>query len=91
MANWSEIHVRADQPWSPLLRRRRRGAGGCAVRHERLFAQSGEAKPGASAVGPGTHTSFAALKQIEAGVLRVGYAETGPAEFPVIAVPTVTL
>ena len=27
---------------------------------------------------PGTHTSFGALKQIDAGVLHVGYAEAGP-------------
>jgi pimeloyl-ACP methyl ester carboxylesterase len=32
------------------------------------------------AVKPGTHTSFAAMKQIEAGVLKVGYAEAGPAD-----------
>jgi pimeloyl-ACP methyl ester carboxylesterase len=31
------------------------------------------------AIKPGTNTSFGALKQIEAGVLNVGYAETGPA------------
>jgi len=49
-----------------------------------LFAQSGEAKPGAGAVRPGTHTSFAALKQIEAGVLSVGYAEAGPADGPAV-------
>jgi len=49
-----------------------------------LFAQSGDAKPGAGAVRPGAHTSFAALKQIEAGVLDVGYAETGPADGPVV-------
>jgi pimeloyl-ACP methyl ester carboxylesterase len=29
-------------------------------------------------VKPGTHTSYASLKQIDAGVLNVGYAETGP-------------
>jgi pimeloyl-ACP methyl ester carboxylesterase len=43
------------------------------------FAQSGAGKP-----GPGAHTSFAALKQIEAGVLNVGYAEAGPADGPVV-------
>src|SRR5262245_37351023 len=32
--------------------------------------------PGAK---PGTHTSFAPLKQIDAGLLNVGYAEAGPA------------
>ena len=40
-----------------------------------VFAQSSGGKP-----GPGAHTSFAALKQIEAGVLNVGYAEAGPAD-----------
>jgi len=30
------------------------------------------------AVKPGTHTSFASLKQIDAGVLSVGFVETGP-------------
>ncbi|MGZ5225749.1 MAG: alpha/beta fold hydrolase, partial [Burkholderiales bacterium] len=29
-------------------------------------------------IKPGTHTSFASLKQIDAGVLNVGYAEDGP-------------
>src|SRR5581483_3667681 len=32
----------------------------------------------------GTHTSFAALKQIDAGDLSVGYAEDGPADGPVV-------
>jgi pimeloyl-ACP methyl ester carboxylesterase len=33
-------------------------------------------------VKPGTHTSFASLKQINAGLLNVGYAEDGPADGP---------
>lgn len=33
-------------------------------------------------IKPGTNTSFAALKQIDAGLLRVGYAEAGPADGP---------
>ena len=33
-------------------------------------------------VKPGTNTSFGALKQIDAGVLNVGYAEAGPADGP---------
>ena len=49
-----------------------------------LFAQSGDAKPGAGAIKPGAHTSFAALKQIEAGVLTIGYAEAGPADGPAV-------
>lgn len=32
----------------------------------------------------GTNTSFAAIKQIDAGVLNVGYAETGPEHGPVV-------
>ncbi len=35
-------------------------------------------------VKPGTNTSFAMLKQIDAGVLNVGYAEAGPADGPVV-------
>src|SRR5436190_6859026 len=31
---------------------------------------------------PGTHTSFAALKQIDAGVLNIGYAQDGPSDGP---------
>jgi pimeloyl-ACP methyl ester carboxylesterase len=49
-----------------------------------VFAQSGGAKPGAGEIRPGAHTSFAALKQIEAGVLTIGYAEAGPADGPVV-------
>jgi len=36
------------------------------------------------AVKPGTHTSFGPLKQIDAGLLNVGYAEAGPADGPPI-------
>ncbi len=32
------------------------------------------------AIKPGTNTSFGPLRQIDAGVLNVGYAEAGPAE-----------
>jgi len=33
---------------------------------------------------PGTHTSFASIKQINAGLLNVGYAEDGPADAPAV-------
>jgi pimeloyl-ACP methyl ester carboxylesterase len=36
------------------------------------------------AVKPGAHTAFASLKQIDAGLLNVGYAEAGPADGPVV-------
>ena len=41
-------------------------------------AQSGKIGP----IKPGTNTSFGSLKQIDAGVLNVGYAEAGPASGP---------
>ncbi|MBR1272207.1 alpha/beta hydrolase [Bradyrhizobium sp. AUGA SZCCT0222] len=44
-------------------------------------AQSGNAKP-VTAIKPGTHTSFPAIKQVNAGLLNVGYAEAGPADGP---------
>jgi pimeloyl-ACP methyl ester carboxylesterase len=44
-------------------------------------AQPNKTKPLISGtVKPGTNTSFAALKQIDAGLLNVGYAEAGPAD-----------
>jgi pimeloyl-ACP methyl ester carboxylesterase len=47
-------------------------------------AQPGKSKPAElPTIKRGTHTSFAALKQIDAGVLNVGYAEAGPADGPV--------
>ncbi|MGA0610833.1 alpha/beta fold hydrolase [Caldimonas sp. KR1-144] len=33
-------------------------------------------------VQPGTHTAFQTLKHVDAGVLRIGYAEAGPADGP---------
>ncbi|MFI5090070.1 MAG: alpha/beta fold hydrolase [Terriglobales bacterium] len=48
-------------------------------------AQSSKAKPaGATTTKPGTNTSFGSLKQIDAGVLNVGYAEAGPADGPAV-------
>ena len=35
-------------------------------------------------IKPGTNTSFGTLKQIDAGVLNVGYAEAGPADGPAV-------
>src|ERR1700752_4855436 len=44
-------------------------------------AQSSKPKPATvPAIKPGTNTSFGPLKQIDAGVLNVGYAEAGPAD-----------
>src|SRR5258705_2032558 len=46
-------------------------------------AQSGKPKRAdLPKIKPGSNTSFVSLKQIEAGVLNVGYAEAGPANGP---------
>ena len=45
-------------------------------------AQSKAKAASLPAIKPGTNTSFASLKQIDAGVLNVGYAEAGPADGP---------
>ena len=46
-------------------------------------AEASKAKSaGLRATKPGSHTSFGPLKQIDAGVLNVGYAEAGPANGP---------
>jgi pimeloyl-ACP methyl ester carboxylesterase len=48
-------------------------------------AQSGKAKPAdLPRIKPGTNTSFSSLKQIDAGLLNVGYAEAGPADGPAV-------
>ena len=48
-------------------------------------AQPGKTKPiQMPAIKRGTNTSFASLKQVNAGVLNVGYAEAGPADGPAV-------
>jgi pimeloyl-ACP methyl ester carboxylesterase len=48
-------------------------------------AQSNKTKPAdATTMKPGTNTSFGPLKQIDAGVLNVGYAEAGPSDGPAV-------
>jgi pimeloyl-ACP methyl ester carboxylesterase len=37
-----------------------------------------------AAIKPGTNTSFSSIKQVDAGVLSIGYAEAGPAGGPVV-------
>ena len=70
-------------------RRRFLGAAAVAVAAAQLgmigsaAAQTGETRAARlPAIKPGTNTSFGALKQIDAGVLNVGYAEAGPADGP---------
>ncbi len=46
-------------------------------------AQPGNPRPvNVPPIKPGTNTSFASMKQIDAGVLNVGYAEAGPIDGP---------
>src|SRR5271170_5216356 len=48
-------------------------------------AQSGQSKPAdLPPIKSGTNTSFASLKQIDAGLLNVGYAEAGPIDGPAV-------
>ena len=49
---------------------------------DRASAQSAVDAATASTTKPGTHTSFGVLKQVDAGVLSIGYAEAGPASGP---------
>jgi len=70
-------------------RRRRLGAAAMTVATARLgMSGPAAAQPGkaaeAPAIKPGTNTSFPSMKQIDAGVLNVGYAEAGPADGPAV-------
>ena len=48
-------------------------------------AQSGMKKPAVlPTIKPGANTSFGSLKQIDAGLLNIGYAEAGPADGPAV-------
>ena len=48
-------------------------------------AQASQTSPAdVPTIRPGTNTSFASLKQVDAGLLNVGYAEAGPADGPAV-------
>jgi len=73
------------------LRRRLFGAAAMTLAAAQLgvtdsaSAQTSNTNPAAvPPVKPGTNTSFAPLKQINAGLLNIGYAEAGPANGPVV-------
>jgi pimeloyl-ACP methyl ester carboxylesterase len=85
--------MRAIKRFEKINHQRRRflGAAAVTIAAARLgmigsaAAQSGQANPARlPAIKPGTNTSFGPLKQIDAGVLNVGYAEAGPANGPVV-------
>jgi hypothetical protein len=68
-----------------LSRRRFAAAGlaaaGALIVPDKLFAERSQPSSGKDLpkIKPATNTSFATLKQINAGLLNVGYAEAGPA------------
>jgi pimeloyl-ACP methyl ester carboxylesterase len=72
-----------DQP-----RRRFFGTAAMAIAAAQLrviasaAAQTGKAASKVPTIKPGTNTSFKPLKQINAGLLNVGYAEDGPSDGP---------
>jgi pimeloyl-ACP methyl ester carboxylesterase len=82
--------MRAIETFEEINDRRRRFLGGAAAtiaaaQLGMIGSASAQAGPmQLSTVKPGTHTSFAALKQIDAGALNVGYAEEGPADGPAV-------
>jgi pimeloyl-ACP methyl ester carboxylesterase len=72
-------------------RRRFLGAAGATVAAAQLpmIGPAGAQAGGTTAarlpsVKPGTNTSFGTIKQINAGVLNVGYAEAGPGDGPAV-------
>jgi pimeloyl-ACP methyl ester carboxylesterase len=78
---WESQTETIDQP-----RRRFFGSAAMTIAAAQLgviasaAAQTSETASKVSAIKPGTNTSFKALKQINAGLLNVGYAEDGPAD-----------
>jgi pimeloyl-ACP methyl ester carboxylesterase len=62
-------------------RRELLGVAAAALAAGEFAMTSADAKP---AVKAGTHPSFGPLKQIDAGTLNIGYAETGPANGPAV-------
>jgi pimeloyl-ACP methyl ester carboxylesterase len=77
----------------PIDLHRRRFFGTAAISiaaAQLILGASARAQPGKAKavelpkIKPGTNTSFGPLKQIDAGVLNVGYAEAGPANGPAV-------
>jgi pimeloyl-ACP methyl ester carboxylesterase len=68
-------------------RRRLFGAAALTLAATQFFtATTAKAEPAAQSVPPkgGAHTSLGPIKQIDAGVLNIGYAEAGPAHGPAV-------
>src|SRR5258708_27169159 len=71
-----------------LHRRRFVGAAAMTVAAAQLgmigAANAQAQKAQLPAIKPGTNVSFPSLKQIDSGLLNVGYAEAGPADGPAV-------
>jgi pimeloyl-ACP methyl ester carboxylesterase len=79
--------VGAIEMFEGVNHRRRRFLGGAAMTIAAAglgIIGSASAQSRLPAIKPGANTSFGPLKQIDAGVLNVGYAEVGPANGPVV-------
>jgi pimeloyl-ACP methyl ester carboxylesterase len=83
--------MKTSQDSDPIDRRRRRflAAAALTIGAARLSlsgasaAEAGAPRtPSMPALKPGANTSFRALRQVDAGVLDIGYAEDGPAGGP---------
>src|SRR6202042_93191 len=78
--------IAIDEPFDQP-RRRFLGSAAMTVAAAQFGMMSIASKAKAAPVPPvkrGTHTSFGRLKQIDAGLLNVGYAEAGPADGPAV-------
>jgi pimeloyl-ACP methyl ester carboxylesterase len=75
---------------SELIDRQRRRAFGAlattvaAARLDLIGAVHAQPNPARPASPPAPHSPFGPLKQVDAGLLRVGYVEAGPANGPVV-------
>jgi pimeloyl-ACP methyl ester carboxylesterase len=71
-----------------LQRRRLFGTAAVTIAAARFgmvgVAAAQSSKTELATIKPGTNRTFAALKQIDAGALNIGYAEAGPADGPVV-------
>lgn len=65
-------------------RRRLIGAGATLAAAFGLPSLAAAQSRSAAPVQAGRHTAFAAIRQVDAGVLNIGYAEDGPVDGPVV-------
>jgi pimeloyl-ACP methyl ester carboxylesterase len=84
-----KMHLRNGNKLSRRLFALAGMSAGAALFVPRSLIAESKARPLGEVAGEsdalrGSHTSFAALKQVNAGLLNVGYAEDGPSDGPVV-------